>query len=129
MVVQAKFLKALFQDASIEHNINEVLWKGDLTPSPLSQTYKVKVHLVRGRRPKITVLAPKLCIPDGQNLPHVYSQKDLCLYYPNGKEWNEEKFLATTILPWAVEWLYHYEIWLITNEWTGGGIHPVKQIK
>jgi hypothetical protein len=32
--------------------------------------------------------------------------------------------IADTVLPWTTEWLYHYEIWLITGEWTGGGDWP-----
>ena len=32
--------------------------------------------------------------------------------------------LADTIVPWAAEWLMHYELWLVTGEWTGGGDHP-----
>ena len=35
--------------------------------------------------------------------------------------------LATTIFPWTAEWLLHYEIWLATGEWTGGGYHPLGQ--
>ena len=33
-------------------------------------------------------------------------------------------FIADTIVPWACEWLLHYEIWLATGEWHGGGEHP-----
>lgn len=32
--------------------------------------------------------------------------------------------IADTYIPWAIEWLYYYEIWLVTGEWCGGGIHP-----
>jgi len=32
--------------------------------------------------------------------------------------------IASTILPWASEWLFHYEIWRATGEWTGGGREP-----
>lgn len=32
--------------------------------------------------------------------------------------------LAKTILPWTAEWLLHYEVWLVTGEWVGGGVHP-----
>lgn len=125
MAKQAKFLKAVFtDDASAQYDSNELTWEGNLTPSPLSQTYRVKVYLRKGKRPKIFVLEPKLQIPEGKKLPHVYSKNDLCLYYPNGNEWNEEKFLVQTIIPWTSEWLYHYEIWLTTGKWNGGGIHP-----
>jgi hypothetical protein len=29
--------------------------------------------------------------------------------------------LATTIVPWIAEWLYHYEAWLATGVWSDGG--------
>jgi hypothetical protein len=29
--------------------------------------------------------------------------------------------IADTIVPWTAEWLVHYEIWLVTGEWYGGG--------
>ena len=27
--------------------------------------------------------------------------------------------IVDTIVPWAAEWLLHYEIWLATGEWFG----------
>ena len=35
-------------------------------------------------------------------------------------------FLSKTIIPWVYDWLYHYEIWVGTGEWTGGGVHLPK---
>lgn len=32
--------------------------------------------------------------------------------------------IANTIIPWTIEWLYYYELWLATGEWLGGGDHP-----
>ena len=29
--------------------------------------------------------------------------------------------IADTIVAWTCEWLIHYEIWLATGEWHGGG--------
>ena len=46
----------------------------------------------------------------------------ICLY--RHREFTKDKFLANTIIPWTVEWLYFYEIWLATGEWCGGGEHP-----
>lgn len=34
--------------------------------------------------------------------------------------------LAHTIVPWACDWLMHYEFWLATGTWAGGGVHPTK---
>jgi hypothetical protein len=30
-------------------------------------------------------------------------------------------------VPWLLLWLSFYELWLITGEWHGGGVHPVEQ--
>ena len=29
------------------------------------------------------------------------------------------------IVPWAAEWFWFFEHWLVTGEWLGGGSHPV----
>jgi len=31
--------------------------------------------------------------------------------------------LSNSVALWISEWLLHYEIWLITGEWHGGGVH------
>ena len=38
-------------------------------------------------------------------------------------EWAERMLIAEIIVPWISEWLLHYEIWLVTGEWHGGGMH------
>ena len=55
-------------------------------------------------------------------LPHVFPGDNLCLHFPG--EWTPEKSIATTIVPWTSEWLLHYEIWVFTGKWTGGGHQP-----
>jgi hypothetical protein len=91
-----------------------------IQPSPASQTYTVRLRYRHGRQPRVTVITPQLTRhPDLYALPHVYPGDELCLYYPG--EWRHNMLLATTILPWAAEWLLHYELWLITGSWSGGG--------
>lgn len=106
---------------------SQIVWVGKLKSSPIGDEYLVKISYKKGERPNIYVLEPKeLKLPQGKNkLEHVYDHKKqkLCLYYPKAKEWNDTKTLTSTILPWTIEWLYHYEMWLITGEWLGGGIH------
>ncbi|WP_369769458.1 hypothetical protein [Flavobacterium sp. WC2416] len=107
---------------------SQIFWEGKLKSSPLGDEYLVRVTYKKDDSPKIYVLEPKeLKLPEGKNkLEHVYDHKKqkLCLYYPKAKEWNDTKTIASTIMPWTMEWLYHYEMWLITDEWLGGGIHP-----
>ncbi len=91
-----------------------------IQPSPASQTYTVRLQYQHARHPQITVIYPHLALhPDARALPHVYPEDQLCLYFPG--EWRHDMLLATTILPWTAEWLMHYELWLITGRWTGGG--------
>lgn len=125
MYIQQNALQIMFRDSYTTVSSKRLVWKGNITPSPLSNTYQLKVVYEMGSGPKVFVLQPELYIPEGSKLPHVYSEekKQLCLYYPNGKEWNPKKLIAKTIIPWASEWLYHYEIWVATGDWNGGGIH------
>jgi len=50
----------------------------------------------------------------------MFDQDRLCLYYHY--EYDVTRMLlADTVIPWASEWLLHYEIWLATGTWHGGG--------
>jgi hypothetical protein len=91
-----------------------------IQPSPASETYTVRLRYRHWHRPEVTVTKPCLARHlDAHRLPHVYAGDELCLYYPG--EWTDNMLLATTILPWTAEWLLHYELWLATGTWTGGG--------
>lgn len=127
--VQAMNIKNMFPEGIIE-NIRDYMlsWICTISPSPLGEKYKIKLIYNIGYAPKVFVIRPKpLKLANGNNkLPHCYddAKQHLCLYYPRGgSEWNKTMLLTKTIIPWAIEWLFHYEIWLGTGEWTGGGIH------
>ena len=36
-------------------------------------------------------------------------------------EWNADMLISESVVPWTSEWLLHYELWLATDEWLGGG--------
>lgn len=122
---QAAKLKAHFPNAKLIFNHNQLVWTGSLKPSPLSPSYIVKVSYVRGKHPNVYVKEPRLKFATGNTcLPHVYntSKQWLCIYHRKSKEWNRSMALIDTVFPWTCEWLLHYEIWLITGSWRGGGI-------
>lgn len=128
LIVQEGTLKKIFPDSTIRRFREESLtWTGSVTPSPLSNTYKLKLEYIRNNGIKVYVIEPKpLALAEGKKtLPHVYSTPDqrLCLYYPNHVEWNVGMLYIRTIIPWACEWLCHYELWLCTGTWRGGGFH------
>lgn len=126
---QVRLLKQYYPESEIKLNKNKgFTWIHSLQSSPMGNTYKVKIIFVKDAKPEVYVIDPeKLKLADGKlRLPHVYSHETqkLCLYYPIDNEWNEGKMIASTIIPWSIEWLYHYELWVITGKWLGGGIHP-----
>lgn len=122
--VQALGLRALFPEGRVRVGPARLTWEGDLTPTALSRTYKVRIHYQLSCKPEITVLSPALEVPPGTHLPHTYSGDELCLYFPG--QWDGSQLFVDTVVPWSSEWLLHYEIWKITGRWTGGGHEPFR---
>lgn len=98
------------------------VWEGTLRPTRLSPTYTVRVEHADRWPPRVFVVSPPLEARDGAKVPHRYGDGSLCLNLPG--EWSGSEFIADTTIPWAVHWLYHYEVWRVTGEWLGGGAHP-----
>lgn len=99
-------------------------------PSEISAEYACRVELSNGGyEPQAYVLSPDVQeLADSQRPPHIYDHVKgitrLCLYYPGSNEWNSQSWLTDTMVPWTINWLRYYEVWLITGEWEGGGEHP-----
>jgi hypothetical protein len=103
-------------------------WVGDVRPTRLSDTYTVEICWDgRRSRPTVRVLKPTLKVLPGQQLPHTFGDGSLCLHFDG--EWSSEMLISDTIIPWASEWLYYYELWLATGEWTGGGHMPMAKAR
>lgn len=131
-MTQAQQLRSLFPGCKSEVGRRKLIWCYDLQPTAHSRCYTVKIKYHPNSKgvmtPDIYVMFPKhLPLAEGKyKLPHVYcneSQK-ICLYDWRNKEWNPTMSLASTIVPWASEWLYFYEVWVMTGEWYGEGNHP-----
>jgi len=96
----------------------------DLQPSSLCEIYRIKIVYKSNISVKVYVVDKVLKIAHNRKkLPHVYSseKQQLCLYSPSKKEWKSTQYIVNTIVPWASEWLYYYELWLIDGMWYGGG--------
>ncbi len=112
-------LKALPLTSSATIKCGQIRWIGHFQPTPLSRSYVLRLTYRKPLSPEIVVVSPELERPDGDRLPHVYTGDRLCLCYPH--EWKSSQVIARTIVPWASEWLLHYEFWVATGEWHGGG--------
>ena len=127
--IQGGILRYFFPDSTIRFMDYDrgLIWKGKLQPSDLSMVYDIKIIYKVGKDPDIYVINP-MPLPlakDATELPHTYNHKKqhLCLYHRLMNEWNGRKIIAKTIIPWTSEWLFHYEIWVATGIWNGGGMH------
>ena len=58
----------------------------------------------------------------GEPLPHVYSNRTLCLH--KAGEWTPGMFIADSTLAWTAEWLFNFEEWRTTGDWYGGEEWP-----
>lgn len=98
-------------------------------PTALSRKYELCLSYRRGDAPQVHVLSPsisELAAGHGR-VPHLYEHKHpvkLCLYLPRTREWGPEMSLAQTMVPWSIDWLFYFEVWLATGKWSGGGEHP-----
>lgn len=134
LLAQEKTLQRCFPNSYVQRRekTNFLSWKGKIRPTPLSDEYTIYLKLEK-KKIEVRVTDPKKLKlhPGEERLPHVYStpKQILCLFYPDGKEWNSGKLISDSILPWTSEWLYFYEIWLITGEWKGGGTVHAKTEK
>jgi len=106
---------------------NATRWIGILRPQ--FRTYKIEVIYLLLYAPVVRVLSPRFIrLPGNEEgeLPHVYPPKEnpsLCLFDPREDEWNPSMLISETIIPWTLDWLACYELWLMTGKWTGGGRH------
>lgn len=111
-----------------EAKINKLNWGQyevilSLRPKMISPSYDIKISF-SNKIAKVFVINQTLEVSENRKkLPHVYSHEEqqLCLCSISKKEWTPSKLIVKTLIPWAVEWLYYYEFWLIDGNWLGGG--------
>ena len=125
---QRLWLKRLWPFSNCRvHRGGVLYWAVEVTPTALSETYKVRIEYRLPKHPITTVVSPALQVPKHEfHDVHRYSDGSLCLYWPNGQEFDAGMLLAYTVVPWAIEWLFFYELWLATGQWLGGGIRLKK---
>ncbi|MGC4233761.1 MAG: hypothetical protein QM594_12360 [Niabella sp.] len=90
---------------------------GWVQPDGCKDRYKIKIEYVAGHEPRSTILYPK--IEPCRDI-HMYSNHSLCLHYPPDMWWNERINIHEYTIPWVLEWIVFYEIYLLNgNKWEG----------
>lgn len=100
------------------------VWTYTVQPQTYSDFYNIEIRYNDSwSYPKVFVKTKLSLYPGAQELPHVFNhqKQQICLNYD--REWNKSLPISTYYVPWASEWLFYYESWVITGDWLGGGIH------
>ncbi len=124
LLAQKVALQRAFPESQALVRRNKLVWKASIQPTGLSDIYEIELTHSFEMSPKVFVLAPDLVCFEDQPVPHLYPDGSLCLFLPRRAEWDQTMLISDTTVPWACEWLFHYELWLATGEWHGGGVHP-----
>ena len=124
-IQQLNLLKHDFPDSTGCAKQGHMIWRQEIQPSSLSGKYKLRIEYRQGKSPKSFIDYPKpLKLAQGANrLPHTYDydngKQQLCLCLPC--EWEASMKISETIVHWATQWMYYYELWASTGKWYGGG--------
>lgn len=117
------------------HSGRSLRYRFHLSPSDFGRIYVCELRVTPGKRPpEMFVLSPNLAtLANGAELPHIYPSDGvgtkLCLWWPKQREWIPQMKLVDTYIAWTAEWLWHFEDWLATEVWGGGGEHPQERRK
>jgi len=115
----ARSLRLSFPNAECSIGGQTLTWRGKLTPDCLCRTYDVEIEYKAFEWPIVRVSPIGMEIPAIKSEIHMFKDGSLCLYNNDNREWNPNMTLAKSIVPWICEWLYFYEIWLVTRKWLG----------
>ena len=110
--VQIAWMQRFFP--RFEYRWGSGIWFGTLRPRDSSPEYVVRVAARMESTPVVHILEPEII-----TAPHRYSDRSLCLFYPQDRSWSASSIIALTIVPWTAEWLWLYECWCDTGEWFG----------
>lgn len=122
-------IKSTIPEAKMKLKKNKLVTNIILKPTEISKSYSIE----------IIYFSSGICetwlrnVPDNiikKDIPHIYKTDyinrkiKLCLYNPQKFDWSHEEWISKTIIPWCIEWLFFYELWIAIGIWCGGGDHP-----
>ncbi len=117
------FSTALVQKINIEKDFDflkcrteqgKLICKGKVHPEFCAE-YELKIEYEEGFAPHVFITKPEI---RPESKIHMYPDGSLCLYYPNDFTWKDNMNIADYFIPWAIEWIYCYEYYLLTGEWS-----------
>jgi len=119
-VMQAFFVCNRYEGFSYKiSGMNSVAITGKLHPSSLHLVYEIEIKYILGKYPLVKILSPEI----RSDSPHTFNDNSICTFYPDSLIWNRKMKISESIIPWVCDWIFHYEIWLVTGKWNGDADH------
>ncbi len=82
------------------------------------QFYLFRITYICGNEPHCQILEPDNIKPCQEI--HMYNDHSLCLSYPPDMKWTAWTEVYKYTIPWIIEWVLYYEIYLINGgKWEG----------
>ena len=89
-----------------------------MTTRMSTNEYKFEIRCVHGYEPYTKILEPSNIVHS--NAIHMYADHSLCLHYPPDMKWTGRTPIYAYTIPWLIEWIHYYEIFLINGgKWEG----------
>ena len=89
-----------------------------------NKKYILKIIKEEGKIPETYILKEDLDLKRDERIPHIYGEYlkrnktyiRICTFLPV-EDWNNEKNISDTLIFWALEWIYYFEIWNVCGVW------------
>lgn len=122
-------LRRRFQDGQGSIARSRLTWDQWIQPHALAHRYRCRLEHKLREYPTVVCMEPALsALADGRKLPHVYTHVEpicMCLFMRRRECWDDGMSLANVVMPLAFFWLAHFEEWLYSGVWRGGGTHDI----
>lgn len=128
LAVQLLHLQRRFVGAG-EIRRSRLIWTQTIQPHSLAHAYRCRLEHTLEEFPQMFCLDPQLTVlAVGRELPHVRTRVEpieMCLFMRRIECWTDDMILANVAVPLASYWLAHFEEWLFSGHWRGGGTHEI----
>jgi hypothetical protein len=118
LLYQKKLIEQHYQFMRCRIENNVLVCRGVIASPDYKNEYKVEIKCVYGCEPYTQILEPADIVPS-INI-HMYPDHSLCLHYPPDMRWSARTPISDYTIPWLVEWIVYYELYLVNGgKWEG----------
>jgi hypothetical protein len=97
---------------------NVLVCTGYLPSKDYKNNYKVEIRCVAGKEPWCKIIEPAAILPS-KNI-HMYEDHSICLHFPSDMRWTGHVPIYKYTIPWIIEWVHYYELYLVNGGvWEG----------